>query len=216
MKDMTDDVKHILCQNKIFRLSEVMEVLSCSIATAKRRLKAWHVYSSYNKNASYYVLPDIPEFNEYQLWFYQDVCFSKHGNLKKTVELLIENSRAGLNVIEISKIIVVSAHNILSQQTIRHGKFFREKHHGIYIYYSKDPVLYAKQKETREKHHCHFRKFDLPSDAEYVTILVALIKHPNDTETQLSRRLQYQGLTISITKMRNLMSYHGLLKKNRD
>jgi len=216
MKSNQEEVQQILYQKKIFRLSDVMGLLSCSIATARRRLKAWHVYSSYNKNASYYALPNIPEFNEHQLWFYQDVFFSKYGTLKKTLETLIENSKAGLNVIELSKIIVIPAHNILSQQIIQHSKFFREKHHGLYIYYSKDPLLYANQKKSREETHLHLKKLELPSDAESVTILVELIKHPNDTDIQLSRHIQYRGISVSITRIRNLLSYHGLLKKNTD
>lgn len=214
MKNNTKAIKQDFRQKKIFRLSEVMNALSCSIATARRRLNEWHVYSSYNKNASYYTLPDVPQFNEHQLWHYRDVYFSKYGTVQKTLEVLIENSTTGLNVIEISKLIGVSAHNILSQQTLRHENFFREKHHGIYIYYSKDSIICAKQKEAREKSYHHLKQLELPSDTESIIILVELIKHPDDTVIQLSRRIQHRELSTSITKIRNLLNYHDLLKKN--
>jgi len=216
MKGDPEKAKHFLAQQKIFRLADVMGFLACSVATARRRLKEWHVYSSYNKNASYYTLPHIPNFNEHQLWFYRNVCFSKYGTLKKTLEKLVENSTGGLNVIEISKIIAIPAHNILSQQMIQYTQFFREKHHGIYIYYSKDPLTQTNQKKSRKELNLHLRQFDLPSDAESVTILVELIRHPNDTDIQLSRRVQYRGISVSIARIRNLLIYHGLLKKNTD
>jgi hypothetical protein len=63
--------------------------LSCSIATARRRLKAWRAYTSYNHNGRYYTLPEIADFDENGLWQYQGVFFSKHGNLKQTLAHLL-------------------------------------------------------------------------------------------------------------------------------
>lgn len=211
-----EEIKRIFHQKKIFRLSDVMKGLSCSVATARRRLKDWHVYSSYNKNASYYTLPDVPQFNEHQLWHHRGIYFSKQGTLNKTLEVMIENSKAGLNVIEVNNLLGISAHNILSQQTIRHSKFFREKHRGIYIYYSKNPVVCSKQKEARKEKASHFNELDLPSDAESVIILVELIKHPDDTLIQLSRRVKYKRLSASTIQIQNLLCYHNLLKKSMD
>jgi len=37
---------------------------SCSIATARRRLKTWGAYTSYNRNGRYYTLPEIAEFDD--------------------------------------------------------------------------------------------------------------------------------------------------------
>ena len=47
--------------------------LSCSIATARRRLKAWSAYTSYNHNGRYYTLPEIAEFDDNGLWRHQSV-----------------------------------------------------------------------------------------------------------------------------------------------
>ena len=214
MTDKKDGIELILRKKKIFRLSDVMSLLNCSIATARRRLKKWGALSSYNKNASYYTLPDVPQFNEHQLWQCRGAHFSKYGTLKKTVEALIEKSDGGLNVIEISKTLGVPAHNILSQQSILDENISREKHRGIYVYYSKSPKTSAVQKEAREKSYHHFDQLELPSDAESVIILVELIKHPEDTAAQLSRRAQYKGLSVAESKTKNLLIYHNLLKKN--
>jgi hypothetical protein len=203
-----------LQQQKIFQVSDLMKLLSCSIATAKRRLKDWNVYSSYNKNASYYTFPDIPQFNEFQLWHYRGVCFSKYGTLQKTIVALIESSKTGLNVFEAKKILEIPANNILSQYAIKNKNVYREKDHGIYIYYSTDPEKYQKQKEQREKIHHNFKNHQLPSDAEAVVILVELIKHPEDTLEQLARRAKIKGASVTVEKIHHLLDYHDLLKKN--
>lgn len=203
-------------QEKNFQLLDVMEFLSCSIATARRRLKKWHVYSSYNKNASYYTLPNVPVFNEYQLWHYKGAYFSKRGTLQKTIIFLIESSPAGLNVIEAGKILGMPAHWILSEYIVNNKHFVRKKSQGIYIYYSENPKIHEKQTKEREKSYNSFKQHQLPSDAESVIILVELIKHPNDTLEQLLRRTKYRGISITVGRIRNLLDYHNILKKNAD
>jgi hypothetical protein len=66
--------------------------LSCSIATARRRLKAWRAYTSYNHNGRFYTLPEIADFDDNGLWRHQGVFFSKHGNLKRTLAYLVIHS----------------------------------------------------------------------------------------------------------------------------
>jgi hypothetical protein len=76
---------------KIFSLDQVMSSLSCSMPTARLKLKQWQAYTSYNQNGRYYTLPTVPGFDENGLWFYNNICFSKYGNLRNTVVHLINN-----------------------------------------------------------------------------------------------------------------------------
>ena len=50
-----------------------------------RRLRDMGYFTSYTHNGRYYTLADIPEFDEYGLWRYQEVGFSQHGTLRATV-----------------------------------------------------------------------------------------------------------------------------------
>ena len=58
--------------------------------TVIRALKKYGYYTSYNRNAGYYVLHDVPEFNEWGLWTYRDIRFSKYGTLTQTIVALCE------------------------------------------------------------------------------------------------------------------------------
>ena len=206
---------------KIFRKQKVISIdklgvlLNCSERTVQRRLKEWNVYTSYNQKGRYYVLPNVPEFDEHGLWKYKYAFFSKHGNLKKTLTYIVNQSNAGLNAFEMSDILGLTAHTFLSHYKDT-TNIHREKHKGLYIYFSKNTAIFEKQKREREKLICFKATLDLPSDADAVIILVTLIKHPDDSIKQLMRRVRRRGIKVPIEKCRNLLTYHDLLKKTAD
>jgi hypothetical protein len=112
-----------------------------------------------------------------------------------------------------SDILGLPAHTFLSHCKDS-ADIHREKYKGLYIYFSKDPVIFKKQKKEREKQVRSRAILDLPSDADAVIILVTLIKHPNDSIEQLTRRVRRGGVKVPIENCRNLLIYHDLLKKN--
>ncbi len=213
MRHHSDTVQELFQQKKIFTLAELTSLLHCSESTVRRRLKTWGTYTSYNFNGRYYTLRDIPQFDKHGIWQYRDVYFSNRGTLQKTLGYLIENAQAGLNIIEANEILRIEVQNILSQQFIHHAHFHREKHKGLYIYYSKDPSIYEVQKQARHKLFEAVQVGELPTDAEAVIILVEWIKHPKDTLEQLTSRVKHKGVKVLLGKIRNLLGYHGLLKK---
>ena len=90
----------------------------------------------------------------------------------------------------------------------------RQKHKGVYVYFSKDPDQFNKQKRKRQSIIESTAVLYLPTDAEAIIILVELIKHPDDKIDQLVRRVGRKGVRISTQKIKNLLIYHEILKKN--
>jgi hypothetical protein len=197
---------------KVMSMDKLIVLLNYSERTVQRRLKEWGTYTSYNQNGRYYVLPNIPEFNEHGLWKFKNAFFSKHGNLKETFAYLVNQSKAGLSAFEISDILALPAYTFLSHYKDS-ANIHREKHKGLYIYFSKDHAIFERQKREREERVRSRAILDLPSDADAVIILVTLIKHPNDSIEQLIRRVRRRGAKVSIEHGRNLLIYHDLLKK---
>ena len=216
MASNLDAALSVFRQRKILLFSELQSLLGCSTATVRRRLNDWKTYTSYNHNGRYYVLPETPKFNEFHIWQYNGVYFSKHGTLQKTLIALVNEASAGLNVFEASTILGVSVHNFLSQQFIRHDTLHREKHKGVYIYYSQEPSVCSGQKKGRHQRFSIRSTRELPTDVEAVIILVELIKHSDDSMEQLYRRVRYKGFNASILKIRHLLEYHDLLKKTSE
>ena len=187
--------------------------LSCSIATARRRLKAWRAYTSYNQNGRYYTLPEIADFDPNGLWRYQGVFFSKHGNLKQTLVHLVTHSAQGLSGAELGELLGLEPRSFLSPFR-DHPEIFRENLRGRWIWFAAEPNIREQQKQMRLTRVAEEPR--MPTDREAVMILVDLIQHPNSGLEQVARRLRRQGLRIDVDAIRQLLVHHGLEKKTVD
>ncbi|MBW2605891.1 MAG: hypothetical protein JRE28_16535 [Deltaproteobacteria bacterium] len=199
-------------KSKVLTLSQVAKTHGYSIRTVQRQFAELAVLRSYNKNSRYYTLPAIPKFNAHGIWSYRDILFSKYGNLRQTVKHMILASGDGLSGNEIGDIV-----NLLPRSFMHHfrdvGGIFREKHGGVYIYFSNDPAIYAGQQIKRVRAN-EVRRI---SDAIAIKILVVYIKHPELSEDELSSILRReQSVNIPPSMITNLLSFHGLLKKTPD
>lgn len=200
---------------KVMSLDELVRLLSRSTRTAQRQLKEWGTYTSYNQNGRYYVLPDIPTFDEYGLWRFKDAFFSMHGNLMDTVTCIVNRSNAGLTASEIGEIVGIPPYTFLSHFKDT-APIEREKHEGVFVYLSNEPAALEKQREERHRLIRSRAMLQLPSDADAVIILTTLIKHPDDTVERLVRRVRRGGIKVSTEQCRNLLLSHNLLKKTTD
>lgn len=188
--------------------------LSCSVVTARRRLKAWRAYTSYNHNGRYYTLPEIAKFDENGLWWHQGVFFSKHGNLKQTLVYLVTHSERGLSGSELGVLLGLQPRSFLSHFR-NHPALHRVHAQGRWVWYSANPKTYERQKQMRFAH-AATKRAGMPSDMEAVMILVDLIGHPNSGLEQIADRLKVKGIDIDVVAIRQLLAHHDLLKKTVD
>jgi len=197
-------------KEKVVTVVQLANWLSCSIVTARRRLKAWRAYTSYNRNGRYYTLPEIAKFDDIGLWRYQGAFFSKHGNLKQTLIYLVTHSVQGLSGAELGEILGLQPRSFLSHFR-DHPAIYRENLMGHWIWFAADPKTQEQQIQARLA-----QKSRMPSDMEAVMILVDLIEHPNSSLEQIAHRLKSRKLDIEVAAIRQLLEYHGLLKKTVD
>lgn len=199
----------IIFRKKIITINALSSLLNSSIKTARRRLKLWKAYTSYNENGGYYTLATIPEFDDNGLWVYQQVRFSKYGNLKQTIVHLINRSMSGLDAAEMSDLLGIP---VLSFLTVlrSHPDIKREKIQGRYVYFSAVETDYIKQKDRRAG---ISRVKQLPSDIEAIIILVETIKNPHLSIEGLALKLRDNQCSVTPESIRNLFNYHGLTVK---
>jgi len=208
------DEKHVLRkfrQQKIITIDQLVKLLTCSVITARRRLKKWQTYTSINKNGRYYTLPQIPVFDENDLWWYQTVLFSKHGNLTKTIVELIRTSQKGLSAVEIADIVDLAPNSSFLSRIKNVSGVRREKHQGRFVYLSDCPEIY-----NRQKHRWTLSAADFPTDAQAIIILVQLIKKPGIGIEQLAGKVAKHDKQIDPGAVRRFLQFHGLLKKTLD
>jgi hypothetical protein len=201
-------------KERIVTVTLLVTWLACSVPTARRRLKEWRAYTSYNHNGRYYTLPGIAEFDEHGLWRYRGVFFSKHGNLKQTVVHLITHSEHGLSSSELGELLGLQPRSFLSHFRTHPG-LYREELRGRWIWFAADPRVRKIQKQTRLAH-AAVQESRMPSDMEAVMILVDLINHPQSRLEGIAHRLKQKGLVVDVGAIRRLLVHHELLKKTVD
>lgn len=199
---------------KVFDVGELASSLTCSIPNARLKLKQWRTYTSYNQNGKYYTLPEIPEFDDYGLWRYKNVAFSKHGNLKKTIIHLVSVSPAGLSGRQLGELLGLSPQSFLHHFRECPG-IHREKHGGVFVYLSDKKKVHEKQLRQRSS---LIRRSSIVtlSDSEAVMILVAIIRHHGIAAEDISVLPEIKKSKIKLIDIQGFMEHHGLLKKMLD
>jgi len=204
----------------VFRRSRIMTVtqlaqhLDCSIPTVRNRLRSWGALTSYNRNGSYYALPNVAKFHEHGLWKYKGVCFSRWGTLMNTTPQLVKHSASGLDASEIGRLVGLPPRSFMAQLRNVQG-LRREKVEKRFVYYADEEHTYRSQRTRRAEQSKTITK-NLPSDTEAIFILVDRIKHPEFSEQQCAQRLRSKGKSIGVVAIRNLLAYHGIEKKTPD
>ena len=194
---------------KVVTLAELMFNLNCSRRTAQRRLGEWQAINSYNRNGSYYTLPDIPKFDAHGLWQYRGVFFSKFGSLPQTFVALVAHSSAGLTASEAGALLGLRPSSFLWSLR-EHQGVRREKHERRYLYLSSDPARCEEQRRQREQMCAASR---LPTDAEAVAILIEKIKEPSLSDDELSRRLEKQKVFVEPQLIHDFFVRHNVAAK---
>jgi len=194
---------------KVVTLAELALHLDCSRRTVQRRLADWQAVSSYNRNGSYYTLPDIPTFDAHGLWRYRGVFFSRFGSLPETFVQLVAQSSAGLTASEAGELLGLRPSSFLWSLR-KHQALRREKHLGRYVYLSSAPARSQEQRRQRERMRTAAR---LPTDSEAVAILIEKVKQPTLSDDELSRRLEKQKVFVDSEIIHDFFVRHNLAVK---
>jgi len=207
--DPSDAVKRFQ-KLKVITIEEIVGLLETSVITARRQLKKWRAYTSFNMNGRYYTLPGIPRFDENGIWKYQQILFSQCGTLMQTIFQLIGRSEAGLNARQIAHVVEIAPNSSVFSRLQNVPGIRREKHQGRFVYFSDERYQEQKTGLYRPPH------VRVPSDAEAVMILVEHIKHPHSNIEELSERVAEQGKSIDYRVIHRFLEHHDLLKKIPD
>ena len=196
-------------RRKILVLGEVAKLIHRTVHTARRKLKVWKTYNSYNQNGRYYALPDVPEFDAHGLWRWRGVFFSRYGTLRQTLIELVRRSEAGLKASEIGDLLGLDPRSFLSAFA-NDPQLRRAKTQGRFVYYAADPDVGVAQRQLRSTMSTTGRR---PTDAAAIAILVEKIKHPALSDKALSRRLGKQNLQVAPEMIGSFLVSHGLAEK---
>ena len=114
----TEGLSKLLKKKKIATMTELKQALGTNAdATVFRKLKQLSARSSFSHRGRYYTLDEIAQFDDWGLWSFRDVHFSKYGTLLSTAQTLVESSEAGYFASELERLLQVSVKDALRQLT---------------------------------------------------------------------------------------------------
>jgi hypothetical protein len=135
-KYATDDLLRIFRKEKVLTIEEIKEALGTSVKmTILRKLKTLSYLTSYSDAGKYYTLQEIPKYDEYGLWSYNSILFSRNGSLINTTKHLIDYSDSGRFASELKEILKVRVQEALLN-LYTHKGVLREQIAGEYLYLS--------------------------------------------------------------------------------
>jgi hypothetical protein len=213
-KNSPHEIIDLFYSKKVLIKKELLQLAGCSNMTAWRVLSAHGYISSYNFNAKYYTLFDIPVFDKNGLWTYQNIYFSKCGTLTNTVIELINNSESGMNKNELQKIMKVNVATVLAK-LYQNSKLYREKVNGLYIYFHRNKKEWSVQLCNRKSCTIKQVRILLPEPERIIAVLVELIPSLELQPQQVSRRLSRKGIKITIKEIKTIFQHYHLEKKTR-
>ena len=214
-EEATDAVVKVFRKRKILTLGEIHEIAGWSPMTLWRNLKPIGYRTSFNCNARYYTLAEIPRFDENGLWFYRAVGFSSYGTLNRTIVALVERSAMGFTPNELSAILTVRVQNQLARLHAE-NQLGRFRCGRAQLYVSVQVAVQAEQLWRRDAQRFLARPRDLPqTQQETIEILAELVRTPGASARGIAFQLNARGLNITRPDVLAVIEKYGLKKKRR-
>lgn len=180
MRYGTDDLLKTFRKKKLLTIEEIKEALGSPVKmTVVRKLKVLSYLTSYSHAGKYYTLKEIPRYDDYGLWSYDGILFSRSGSLIDTIKRLIDSSNAGYFASELKEILRVRVQEALLN-LYTHERVLREQLSGEYLYLSlrewEDQLRKRKDLlETKEEGRCLVPGFDAPEVRNSMQIFMATL-----------------------------------------
>ena len=169
--------------------------------------------TSFTHTGRYYTLADIPDFDEWGLWFHGEIGFSRAGTLKETAAGQVEDTPDGRTHGELSQLLRVRVHNTLLD-LVRAERIGREPYRGKLLYVSADPERAAEQVQHREEtDRALAEALRVPTDEEVVEVLVETLRAAPEVPEPLlvAKRLAARGLRLEPHHVEQVFEEHGLV-----
>jgi hypothetical protein len=208
------DVLKPFSRKQVLTKAELLQACGCSAMTAWRILHQQGYLTSYNRNAKYYTLTRIAQFDEQGLWAYRDIRFSKWGTLRDTILGQVELSPAGMTARELQELLDISNVKPTLTHLIRQGRLQRARIAGALVYFVGEPSRRQQQLQRRETEAATQRLAQpLPDPQHVISLLVEMIRYPQQTPRQWARRLARQGIRLRISEIQAVLDHYQLSVK---
>lgn len=218
---LTDRQKRLvdwLRKQKVATMKRITHQFQLSHITVVRDLKEYGYLTSYNNNAAYYTLHDLPQFDEHGLWSYRKIHFSKFGTLTETVVALVQIAPAGMTVAELELQLNTKVANLLSRLVQQERLTQRPLARRQAAYLAADAKQADRQFRQRQKilaavaHPPDQLPVGLDADL-VIQILRQMVLAPDAKPNPLARQLARRDTPVTAGQVRQVIQHYALEKK---
>jgi len=211
VKNPQDRVVQLFDQEKCWTIEGLTRSLNYSTISIRRFLKDIGYYSSFTHNSMWYTLHTVPLFDKRGVWFYQEIGFSKHGNLKQTIVNFVNKSPQGLTAKQIFDILLVPCHPVLNQM-YKKKQIDRFSTQRGFVYLSIDDKKRQRQFNRLQLKLIPAKKLQPLTPQASVYVLVEFIKRPDASFVELSKAVEKREVRASPEAIAMLFKEHDLKK----
>jgi hypothetical protein len=191
--DRFELIGQLFSQQNCWMIEDLSHRIGSAVISIRRYLKQIGYFRSYSHNGKWYTLQTIPVFNKDGIWLYNDIGFSKHGNLTQTIIHLINQSASGSTAKQLANKLFYPCHSILTNM-YKSNLIERIKVSTQFSYLSVDHKIYQRQlKELKIQ--TDKKQFKPLSSEAAVFVLVEFVKHP---------QASFQSIAASVKKKNNI------------
>ena len=146
-----EPLSSFLEKEKIASLEQLKQALQTTgTMTVFRKLQRLGYRSSYSHRGRFYTLQDLAQFDEWGLWSYHSVWFSKYGNLIETALEFVQESTDGYTVAELEDLLHVQCKAALLK-LYQQKRVEREIWSEGYVYFSVNVARGDSQRLARKE-----------------------------------------------------------------
>lgn len=204
-----DRLWKLLRRRRVVALRDLCEAVGTqSRMTVFRRLREVGYRTSFTHRGQYYTLAELPEFDEWGLWFHGDIGFSQSGTLKETAAVQVEQASDGRTHGELSSLLRVRVHNPLLD-LVHEGRIGREHYRGQHLYVSANADRAAEQVRQRLEGNRILRE---PTVEETIEIPGEALRGAAEIPSPLDvvRALAARGVSVESHHVRCVYEAHEL------
>jgi len=207
-------VQKVIRENTIQTFETILNKMNCSSITLRRDIKAISGVTSFTHRGKYITLEDIPVYNEFGIWFYRNIGFTKFKNSFDLIISVINNAEKGITKKEIEKILRIKISKqiqiLLSRKQLNRIKL------GAKYFYLSEELSKNKKRQMQvlpfEIEECFDRKVNI---SDLVAVLkVALAEYQIDMNN-LKKLIGKYSLQVPIKKIEKLVLKYDLSSKKK-
>lgn len=205
----------LFARKRVCSFQEIVDDAGCPEITTRRDLKEIKAISSYSHQRRFLTLPTIPTFNEYGIWQFNGIGFSRYKDSLELIVNVINSSEKGLTREDIEKILGIKIFQQI-QILLTRNKLNRAKVGNRYVYLPgklvKNKKLRVELLDAREAEEYHVEKIRIN---DLIAVLKALLAEHMIDMDNLEKVIRKYSLRLTVQKIEQIILKFDLSSKKK-